>query len=228
MAMAKLTRENDVETDNYSQRVKQNQAPPSLNSIPDVDVRMPMSPEMAATRPRNIPNPHTRPNGANGREFPAQDMPDRFRADPDLGGDVPPPSKPAVPRRQEPKPFKPSKIDKNVRHGVEVDGGMHDFMDKLPAVPGVLNALAQLDADGDLVKKEEISKAIDEVLQFTEDADDLGPIQPATPEIIRQADISTQAALPDYDFTDDDGDDGDGSEDSALEFLGALVAVDGE
>lgn len=227
VAIAKLTRASEIETETYSDRVRSSQSANSIESLQEMDVLMADKRAAQAARPRNIVNPHARSDRPSeferpsGFTTPERDFQDRRVVEP------PAPPKPPQPRRQETKPYKPTKVDRNVKHGIEADGGFHDLVDKLPAVPGVLDALAQLDADHEVTTKNEISLAVDEALQFAADSDDLGYAKAATPELIRKADESTRGALPEFEFSDDD-DEGDGSEDSTLAYLDALVQADGE
>lgn len=228
-AFAKLTTENDGVNVDYSQQVQRGTNSGALGNMPSADFSLdPRAEEQIARRPRNIRHPQggVRPDQAGqgsgqGIRHPAE----RNSFDGDV---VPTMNAPVPPRRPDAKPFKSSKVDGSVRHGVSVDGGnVLDMVGRLPAVPGVLDALAQLEGDGGKASKKEIDAAVTEAIQFVDDGDDIGYTAPAKPVDIRKAEVNTQKAMPDFVFAEDEGD-GDGGEEDTLAFLGTLVDVEGE
>lgn len=227
---AQIVNDTDNMTADYQQQVPGGLSAAALSNMPGHDFTLDQSGD--ARRPRNIENPQTgsvppnrQASAANARR-PAEAS--------SFDGDVVPTNMaPPPPRKSENKPFKSSKVDGKVRHGVNVDGNVHDMVDKLPAVPGVLDALAALDADGTISTKKEISDALNDAIKFADDVDDLGFTAPATGNLIKQAEDYTQRAMPEFEFADDseiEGDvdgDGDGKDVSTMDFLTSLVETEG-
>jgi intracellular multiplication protein IcmO len=228
---AQIVTDTDNMSADYHQQVPGNNSAAALSNMPNADFTLDQSGD--ARRPRNIENPQT---GAvpPTRQANAAASPRRPAEATSFDGDVVPANlAPAPPRRSDNKPFKSQRVDGKVRHGVNVDGNVHDMVDKLPAVPGVLDALAALDADGSISSKKEIDDALNDAIRFADDGDDLGFLGPATQGDIKKAEDSTQKVMPDFEFEDEgevEGDndgDGDGKDGSTMDFLTSLIETEG-
>lgn len=229
---AQIVNDTDSMTADYQQQVPGTVSQAALSNMPGADFTLDQSGD--ARRPRNIENPQTGAVPSNRQANAAANVRRPAEAASFDEEVVPTNLAPAPPRRSDNKPFKSSKVDGKVRHGVSVDGNVHDMVDKLPAVPGVLDALAALDADGTISTKKEISDALNDAIKFADDVDDLGFLGPATPGDIKKAEESTQKVMPDFEFADDgeiEGDadgDGDGKDGpSTMDFLTSLIETEG-
>lgn len=133
-----------------------------------------------------------------------------------------------VVRPAEKRSFKVNPVRHDVEHGVAVEGGpVKNFgEEKLAGVPDILDALSQLDYEGFRTSKSDVDAAINDALQFGDEIDDTGPITPASSADIRRADAAIGKAVPEQQFEFDDGDDESGSEETTIDFLGALLQTE--
>jgi intracellular multiplication protein IcmO len=187
--------------------------------------------DAAARRNRNaIANPHQvaaqagAAHGAAGQPMPMQNQSviDQLNTPVQVG-------QPPSVRKGEKTSFKVNNVRDDVDHGFSIEGGPTTKVAeaKLAGVPDILDALSQLDFEASKTNKADVDAALNDALEFGDEVDDIGQVAQASGADVRRAEAAIHKAVPaepQYEF--DDGDDDSGSEETAIDFLGALLQTE--
>ncbi len=223
IGFAQVANKVELLTETFSERAKEAIGEPRGNFTTGFTID-PSLPEQAVRRPRQaISNPHQ----AAAHHMPADQRPNQSVID-QLNAPLNVPEQPLV-RKPEKTSFKVNNVRDDVDHGFSVDGGPTTKLAeaKLAGVPDILDALSQLDFEASKTSKADVDAALNDALEFGDDVDDVGPSIPASVGDIRRADTAISKAVPaDPQFEFDDGDDDSGSDETAIDFLGALLQTE--
>jgi intracellular multiplication protein IcmO len=222
IGFAQVAHKVEMMTETFSDTVKQNIGVPKDTPATNFAGSDPVLADPSIRRARNIANPQQQA----GQGTPGG------RPEPSGGNNTAPPLLPAVGepvlRKPDKTTFKINPVRSDVEHGFSIEGGPVNKVAeaKLAGVPDILDALSQLDFEASKTNKEDVDRALNDALEFGDETDDIGPVIPATGNDLRRADTAIGKAMPEPQFEFDESDDDSGSEDTTIDFLGALLQTE--